>query len=743
MKQNLSISAAALFAALLALAACGNMIHDLHDKDGMQHTAVTFEQTAYTLVQGGRFQFKAKTGGVYGSHAEDVTWELAVVSGNAPDAKLSADGELSVRLRDAPGAVLAVTARSVRRPEIANTVTVTVAPFFALQGVEDGQAVSVTFTNGKPPMTGTTAGGGVAFDQDDLPGGDWVIVQVEIGTGTTTEVLIGRPAGSVVERGISLKLNGSGGTYTLQHRPAEGGVVPIGSYAEFQLIKAPANLGGTYKQEAELDLLGKTGVGGIGANPDDQNWTPIGGSSPQFQGTFDGDGKDISNLYINRTAYVGLFGYVGAGGVIKDVRIRSGGVSGTNNVGSVAGRNNGGTITGCYNTGDVSGGSIVGGVVGYNDGTITGCSNAGDVSGTGNYVGGVLGSSGSGNITGCSNAGDVSGTSQVGGVAGQLVSGTMTACFNTGDVSGTSYVGGVLGQKFGGDMANCSNAGDVSGTDYVGGVAGYNVEDITGCSNAGDVSGTGFVGGVAGYSSSGNITGCSNTGDVSGTSTYVGGVAATNYSGNITGCSNAGDVSGTSQVGGVSGYNGGGTITGCSNAGDVSGTSQVGGVAGQFVFGTMTACFNTGGVTGTGAYIGGVAGVTLVTITACYNTGPVSGGNTVGGVAGNLSNASSAITACYSSGTVSGGAPLGGLAGNSTSSATVTACYWLYSAGYGDIGTDGGAAKTDVASFASGAFPTNLQAAHPAWGTGSGTTDNTWWKPGTTGGGQPPKLWFE
>lgn len=47
------------------------------------------------------------------------------------------------------------------------------------------------------------------------------------------------------------------------------------------------------------------------------SWTPIGNFDNKYQGTFDGNGKTISNLYINATsAFAGFFGYL-AGGNIK------------------------------------------------------------------------------------------------------------------------------------------------------------------------------------------------------------------------------------------------------------------------------------------------------------------------------------------------------------------------------------------------------------------------------------------
>ena len=98
-------------------------------------------------------------------------------------------------------------------------------------------------------------------------------------------------------------------------------------------------------------------------------WTPIGNTTNQFKGTFDGGGHKITGLYINRSGNSnGLFGYLGSGGEIKYL-----GVEGTVTcgyaVGGVCGYSEG-TISGCYNNGAVSCIGRLGGVCGYNKGTM-------------------------------------------------------------------------------------------------------------------------------------------------------------------------------------------------------------------------------------------------------------------------------------------------------------------------------------------------------------------------------------
>jgi hypothetical protein len=69
-----------------------------------------------------------------------------------------------------------------------------------------------------------------------------------------TVIYIGRE----VEKGGMLILEFDAGSGALKHRAADGsGFIPVGSYAEFQLInRYSTSRSGTYKQEANLDLLG-------------------------------------------------------------------------------------------------------------------------------------------------------------------------------------------------------------------------------------------------------------------------------------------------------------------------------------------------------------------------------------------------------------------------------------------------------------------------------------------------------
>lgn len=241
------------------------------------------------------------------------------------------------------------------------------------------------------------------------------------------------------------------------------------------------NTGGVLKEDGSL----------ISTNPTEDliQWTPIGNSSHNYSGTFDGQGNTISGLYCDgENDYVGLFGYIEKKSQniskIQNVGVIDSYIKGNGYVGGVCGQNFGGIIENCYNTGTVCGNLYIGGVCGYNIGkaTIKNCYNAGFVSGT--EVGGVCGRNGYGCIIEkCYNTGVVSGTNEhsvnVGGVCGDNYYGTITNSYNTGQVSGIGNIavniGGVCGYKSYGTIRNCYNMGEIvysENNDNVGGVCG-------------------------------------------------------------------------------------------------------------------------------------------------------------------------------------------------------------------------------------------------------------------------------
>ena len=206
------------------------------------------------------------------------------------------------------------------------------------------------------------------------------------------------------------------------------------------------------------------------------SWKPIGKNDYGYQywGTFDGNGKTITNLYINASQNnVGLFGYTKEG-TIKNLTFEYANVTNTGVftgilVGYASGYANTSNLQNIKisNTCQIKGGKETGGIAGdlsyanaYN------CVNYATVQG--NYrVGGLFGycSNKKSSITTCANYGNVTATStDAGGLVGYFISGTIQDCANYGDVKGTERVAGMAGYVSKGKIQNVFNYGNISAT---------------------------------------------------------------------------------------------------------------------------------------------------------------------------------------------------------------------------------------------------------------------------------------
>lgn len=173
----------------------------------------------------------------------------------------------------------------------------------------------------------------------------------------------------------------------------------------------------------------------------DNSFTPIGINS-SFEGTFDGNGHKISNLYVDRAGRAGLFASV-YGTSIKNLTVE-------------------GTVVGSSYTGsDITG---VGGIVGYSFYQIL--------------------------IENCVSDVNVSSSCKnTGGICGYVndVDSVIRNCVNIGDIeSSLDKAGGISGNP--GTVYNCANFGAVSGKSNVAGIAGYTEKDVSLCYNAGKIS---------------------------------------------------------------------------------------------------------------------------------------------------------------------------------------------------------------------------------------------------------------
>ncbi|RXZ79442.1 hypothetical protein EBB07_22970 [Paenibacillaceae bacterium] len=268
-----------------------------------------------------------------------------------------------------------------------------------------------------------------------------------------------------------------------------------------QLNAVKNDLKAQYKLGADIDA--SETVGWNSGN----GFEPIGGngnSASQFTGIFDGAGHVISDLTINRpmTDFVGLFGIVGSGGVVRDIGLAGGSITGKIHTGGLAGRNFGtvdrsfvtgsvsssegivggmvgyggigSTVSASYASGAVSGPIYIGGLVGRNDGTIKDSHASGAVSGT-DIVGGLAGGNEGAEIRRSYATGTVNGSgNNVGGLVGYNLSSILTQSYATGAVSGQINVGGLVGSTDFGMVSEAYATGAVNGQIHVGGLVGSN-----------------------------------------------------------------------------------------------------------------------------------------------------------------------------------------------------------------------------------------------------------------------------
>lgn len=259
--------------------------------------------------------------------------------------------------------------------------------------------------------------------------------------------------------------------------------------------------------------------------PDD--WEPVGNNTRSFQGTFDGNYKQITipaerktffgslsndalvkNLVIYGTKINGagvvdsyttgqsytldditlkagtqtlkagfVTGYGNSSVTIRNSTVEAGVTIGydksQSNIGSFGGDFNG-TIENCVSYADVYGVDFVGGILGskgqaMRECQVKACKFFGTVTATGTYAGGIAGSGYGGTNLGIETAPN---TTML----------TITGCSVSGDVTGDGYVGGILGAEIGlvqcwengeGYLQNNDFSGKISGKTYVGAIAGY------------------------------------------------------------------------------------------------------------------------------------------------------------------------------------------------------------------------------------------------------------------------------
>jgi len=207
-------------------------------------------------------------------------------------------------------------------------------------------------------------------------------------------------------------------------------------------------------------------------------WVPIGRNVfHYYSGTFDGNGKTISNLYINNTTdngcFSGLFGVAEDLSVIKNIKLVNVNVTCASTAGAVCGRSQG----------IINGVEVV----------------SGSVTAEEDCVGGIAGSARI--IKNCINRATIQANTTAGGICGLIMSGTIENCSNYGSVTeckedNGGKVAGIIGNNtnYGPTIKNCVNYGVIStnSTSYSNGapaaILSYSsFATIENCANFGDI----------------------------------------------------------------------------------------------------------------------------------------------------------------------------------------------------------------------------------------------------------------
>ncbi|MBQ7307511.1 MAG: hypothetical protein IJW82_03190 [Clostridia bacterium] len=333
-----------------------------------------------------------------------------------------------------------------------------------------------------------------------------------------------------------------------------------------------------------------------------ETFEPIGNSTNAFKGTFDGNGKKISGLYLDKTKLdtlskestkIGLFGAID-GAKIKNLTLENCYVKGESYVSLLCGSSMKSTIEDItINNSVVLGDLYLSTVCAYTaDTEINNCLvNNIEMEGEG-YIGGLVAElyrkTELSQITNCSTSGNIIGKYNIGGIVGITQTPYLRYileiknCYNyinittPGSTNGRTMecyrLGGIAGSIQKTIIENCKNNGRIlqqlpSDTlcpfnDSVGGICGSARYGslIQNCENNQDIIAHDNVGGICGETEDTPIINCVNNSKVEGRN-YVGGIVGRSFEYDtktediveVVLCTNYGDVEGLYRVGGIAG----------------------------------------------------------------------------------------------------------------------------------------------------------------------------------------------
>lgn len=244
----------------------------------------------------------------------------------------------------------------------------------------------------------------------------WVDSEKVIDGGNGSETAVSVWSGSVA----SAFESGSG----TQDKPY---IIKTGEQLAFlaqQVNAGTAYSGNYFKLSNSINLAGKP-------------WTPIGNSSKQFKGKFDGNGNRIYGLKVDsESSDAGLFGYAGEGSEISNLSVIEADIA--------TSQSKAGAICGYLNSGTISNCSVVGGSVS------AGTTRSGGICGDGYQY----------KIEYCSvNSTSILATEIAGGICGEI-SGSLESCKGTDlEITAGLMVGGIAGacqSRISTTLNNCS-----------------------------------------------------------------------------------------------------------------------------------------------------------------------------------------------------------------------------------------------------------------------------------------------
>ena len=288
--------------------------------------------------------------------------------------------------------------------------------------------------------------------------------------------------------------------------------------------------GGAYTTlRCDIDLSGRIYNKAIIA-PDTDNATwgiqPI-----SYQGVFEGNGKIISNMYIDtqdtENCYLGLFGGIATGGIIQNLTISSYTITSNNtsnhtsNMGGICGIITEGAIKNCHTTGSISGIKLAkaGGLCGNSESSNIQDSSAAVTINAGIYaqsIGGFCGSILYGSVSNCQASGSITVDmfgSYLGGFTGGNVCST-NDCKSITSITckkSSTHIGGFCGANTtpDGNIKKCHANGDITTGDHcekIGGFCGNNTGTISLCYSKGSIDIDYFSSHIGGFTGMNSIS---------------------------------------------------------------------------------------------------------------------------------------------------------------------------------------------------------------------------------------------